>query len=254
MPKPTAAIPALLLIGIGVWEAVASQVDAHAVPGDDAWAHAAELVNARRAPEDLVVFAPGWIDPVGRMHVQVPLEMAARMDSASYPRIWELSIRGAHAPEVSGLAGNVVDDGPVEVTLYTQQPVHVVDNLLAHPPSVQGIAVTNEIAEVGFAPHHCWQVIPQPNKPATITFREVQLGTKLVGYVGLADIFKRRDIRTPGTLEVRAGGATTTVQAGVDDGWVRFELPTTPGTSDVTFIASATQPDRLICFTAEARQ
>ncbi|MFT3693008.1 MAG: hypothetical protein QM831_07695 [Kofleriaceae bacterium] len=251
MPKPIAAVPAVLLIAISVWEIAATQHDAHSVPGDDAWQHAAAIVNEQRKPDDLIVFAPDWVDPVGRMHVTIPIEMAARMDSARFPRIWEMSIRGAHAPETAGLQGEVVDDGPVRVTLYSQPAAKVTGDLLAMKPT--GPA-TNEIAEVGFAPHHCWQVIPQPGKPATVTFPQMTMGSKLVGYVGLADIFKRRDIRTPGTLEVHVGNATTTATAGVDDGWVRFEVPTTPGTSDVTFIASATQPDRLICFTAEARQ
>ncbi|HEY0254411.1 MAG TPA: hypothetical protein VGC41_22945, partial [Kofleriaceae bacterium] len=134
-----------------------------------------------------------------------------------------------------------------------QTPAVVVTDLLASKPADDSRA-TLELSEVGFAPHRCWQIVPQPNHPATITFPQIALGTTLVGYVGLADVFKRRDLREPGTLEVHVGTATTKVSPGVDDGWVRFELPTTPGTSEVTFIASATQADRLICFAAEARK
>jgi hypothetical protein len=35
---------------------------------------------------------------------------------------------------------------------------------------------------------------------------------------------------------------------------VKVSAPTTPGTADVTFIASADAPQRLICFMAEARR
>jgi len=99
------------------------------------------------------------------------------------------------------------------------------------------------------------QVIPPANRPVRVTFPALPLGSRLVGYVGLADVFTRRDIRAPGTLAVEIAGrpvASTTV--GVDDGWVRFEATTTPGPADVTFIASATAAQRLICFAAEARQ
>ena len=88
-----------------------------------------------------------------------------------------------------------------------------------------------------------------------MTFPELPLGSTLVGYVGLADVFTRRDIRAPGKLEVELGGRTlATVTPGVDDGWVRFAVPTTPGAADVTFVASADAPNRLICFAAEARR
>jgi hypothetical protein len=113
---------------------------------------------------------------------------------------------------------------------------------------------TLEIAEVGFEPHRCLQVTPAPNRPVRITFPQLMLGTKLVGYAGLADVFTRRDIRAPGSLAVEIGGKQVAqLTPGVDDGWVRFEATTTPGPTDVTFIASATAPQRLICFAAEAR-
>ena len=88
-----------------------------------------------------------------------------------------------------------------------------------------------------------------------MTFPQLVLGKELVGYVGLADVFTRRDIRAPGKLAVEIGGKqVASVSAGVDDGWVRFSAPTTPGPADVTFIASATANQRLICFAAETRQ
>src|SRR5262249_54437032 len=114
---------------------------------------------------------------------------------------------------------------------------------------------TLELAEVGFAPHRCLQVTPVPGRPVRVTFPKLPLGGALVGYVGLADVFTRREIRAPGTLEVElAGKIVASAHPGVDDGWVRFEAPTTPGDTDVTFIARAEAPQRLICFAAEARR
>ena len=89
----------------------------------------------------------------------------------------------------------------------------------------------------------------------SLTFPQLPLGAELVGYVGLADVFTRRDIRAPGTLAVEIGGRVVAqVSPGVDDGWVRFAAPTTPGAADVTFVASADAPARQLCFAAEARR
>ena len=48
------------------------------VPGDAAWARAAAVVRERHQPGQLIVFAPRWVDPVGRLHLGdlIPLEMA----------------------------------------------------------------------------------------------------------------------------------------------------------------------------------
>ncbi|HEY6039808.1 MAG TPA: hypothetical protein VIV58_36255 [Kofleriaceae bacterium] len=256
MKKRLAAAPALLLIVVALWEIVATFHAAHAVPEDDAWARAARALREAYKPGELIVFAPAWVDPVGRMHVGdlIPLDMAARMDAAKYGSIWELAIRSARAPEIAGLTAQTSTDyDGVTLRHYVRTPAIVVDDALAHEPKSDGARPTLELAEVGFAPHRCWQIVPPAHGKVAITI-PMTLGTKLVGYVGLADVFKRRDIRTPGELEVHAGTASVAVSAGVDDGWVRFELATTPGPANVTFVARAVSPDRLICFAAEARQ
>jgi hypothetical protein len=245
-----AAIPAVFLVLVSLWEVVATRLDATSVPGDDAWERAAQIVRSQHQAGDLIVFAPEWADPVGRLHLGdlIPIEMAGRMDAARYGRIWELSIRGARAPETAGLPAAFAQDvGGVIVRRFERTPAVVVSDVLA-----SGQPVT--LAEVGFEPHRCIQVVPSPGHPQRITI-PMQLGTRLVGYAGLADVFTRRDIRAPGSLAVEIGGRqVAAVHPGVDDGWVRFEAPTTPGPADVTFVASATAPQRLICFAAEARQ
>src|SRR5689334_23525423 len=123
-----AAIPALLLVAIAIWEIVATRADAHAVPDDRAWSEAAKLVRAGHRPGDLIVFAPRWIDPVGRLHLGdlIPLEMAGRMDAARYGVIWELAIRGARAPETAGQEpGWEGDFGGVVVRRFERTPVVV---------------------------------------------------------------------------------------------------------------------------------
>jgi hypothetical protein len=255
-----AVAPALLLLAISAWEIGAARCDATSVPGDAAWAAAAAVVRAGYRPGDLIVFAPDWIDPVGRKHLGdlIPLPAAARMDAARYGRIWELAIRGAHAPDAPGLAPVATEDhGGVAVRRYERAPAIVVGDVLerAATATSDGPRPTLELTEVGFAPHRCLQISPAPGVPVRIAFPQLPLGRELVGYAGIADVFTRRDVRSPGRLDVEIGGTVVaSVAPGVEDGWVRFAAPTTPGAADVVFIARATDPGRRICFAAEARQ
>ena len=258
--KPLAALPALLLVIVALWETCATRRDAGEVPDDEAWDRAARVVRAGYRPGDLIVFAPAWVDPVGRLHLGdlISVDDAARMDAARYPRIWEVAIRGARSADTEELAPVAVEDvDEIAIRSYERAPAVVVSDVrdrLAGAAQAGGHA-TLELAEVGFAPHRCIQIVPTPGHPARITFPKLELGSQLVGYVGLADVFTRRDIRAPGRLAVEiAGREVASVTAGVDDGWVRFAVPTQAGPADVAFIASADAPQRLICFAAEARQ
>jgi hypothetical protein len=234
--------------------------EASAVPGDPAWQRAARLVRAGFRPGDLIVFAPDWIDPVGRLYLGdlISIDDAARMDSAKYGRIWEVAIRGARAPDTAGQSAASSDDvDGITVRRYDRTPATVVADVRDQLATAkqEGGHASVELAEVGFAPHRCIQVIPVPGHPARIVFPTFALGAQLVGYVGLADVFTRRDIRAPGHLTIEiAGREVASVTAGVDDGWVRFAVPTQAGATDVAFVASADAPQRLICFAAEARQ
>lgn len=260
-PRRLLVLPALLLVVVAIWEIVATRHAASAVPDDAAWAEAATVVRAGYQPGDLIVFAPSWVDPVGRLHLGdlLPIEVAARMDADRFGRIWELSIRDARAPETAGLAPVATERrGGVTVRRFERTPVTVLADLreLLGTARVEGLGrrPTVELAEVGFTPRRCIQVVPSPGTPARITFPAVPLGSTLVGYVGIADVFTRRDNRAPARLEVEIGGVTVAeATAGVDDGWVRFSASTTPGTADVTIVAHATTANRLVCFAAEAR-
>lgn len=259
-PSPIAVAPALLLVAISLWEVCAARRNATAVPGEAAWHAAAERVRAGYRPGDLIVFAPGWVDPVGRSQLGdlIPLEVAARMDAARYGRIWELAIRGARSPDTAGLEpAQAEEHGGVVVRRYERAPAIVVGDILARlgAATTDGARPTLELAEVGFAPHRCLQISPAPGKPVRITFPRLLLGKELVGYVGIADVFTRRDVRSPGQIEVElAGQIIASAIAGVDDGWVRFAAATPPGVADITFVVRATDPDRRICFAAEARR
>jgi hypothetical protein len=262
-----AVIPAALLVLVALWEIVTIVRAGHDTGSEPEWDRAAAAVRAEHKPGDLIVFAPRWIDPVGREHLGdlIPVKMAARMDGARYGTIWELSIRGARAPETRGLeAQSTRHFGAVTVRRFVRDPAVVVYDFVDELPraTITGAIARRPAAvleEVGFEPHRCVRGVPRPGGTISVVYPAARLGSKLVGYVGLADVFTRREIRTPGRLRVLIGGKLVAeATAGVDDGWVRFEADTRPAAAaPVEFQLTAVGPrsaNRLVCFAAEARQ
>jgi hypothetical protein len=87
-------------------------------------------------PEDLVAFAPRWVDPIGRMQFGpqlATLEREARPDATRFPRAFEVSIRGGRDPSLAGW-GQAEEHrfGAVTVRLLTNPaPAHVLDDLVS---------------------------------------------------------------------------------------------------------------------------
>ena len=220
----------------------------------------------RARPGDLITFAPSWIDPVGRLHLgeHLSLEDAGRADAARYARVWVLSIRDASSADVAGERPALTSrlDG-ILVRRYDRTAAVIVEDAVRSLPTAQ---VTGDVAsgpqvvlaEVGFTPRRCVQVVPAAGGAVRITFPRFALGSQLVAYAGLADVFTRRDIREPGRLELElAGQVIAARELGVDDGWVRLQARTTPGVAELTVIARAPSPRahrRQICFAVESRR
>ena len=259
-------VPALALIAVAAWGTCRAVGAGAGVPGDPAWAAVGRELHARYRPGELIVVAPGWVEPTAYLHVGdlVNLDAAGRLDAARFPAIWELSIRGARAPETRGLvADQTIAVGGVTARRYPQAARTVVTDFA---PAIATAVVAGDrtggpalvLAEVGFAPHRCAQVTPAPDREVTMTFRDVELGTELAVGAGLADVFTRRDVRDPGELAVAIDGfEAARWRFGVDDGWVRRTIATRPGRATVTFTARAVglkATGRLVCFAAEARR
>lgn len=261
------AAPALFLALVSFWEmVVVSRVRVRA-PSERDWQALSAAVRAAHRPGDLIVFAPGWIDPLGRHYLGdlIPLEMAGRMDAARYPVIWEVSERGARARETADLEPDRSQDfGRLTLRHYRQRAAVVVTDFAAALPGAEVSgrsrgAPSVLLEEVGFEPHRCVVVVPAPDQTVRIRYPAVELGAELVGHVGLADVFTRRDVRDPARLVVSIDGRTVAdLTVGVDDGWVRFRALTTPHAGAVVEIAAtAIGPrarDRRVCFAAEARR
>lgn len=257
---------ALMTAAIAGWAAWRSARAGADVPDDATWRRAAELVRAQRQPGDLVTFAPAWIEPVGRMHLGdlISIEDAGRADAARYRRVWVLSIRDARAPEVAGeRAALAVDVGRLHLARYDRAPVTVLASFAdelrrAEITGAMARAPERVLAEVGFSPRWCVQVVPAPGGAVRLELPSFALGSELVAWAGLADVFTRRDVREPGHLELLLDGVRVAERSlGVEDGWVRLAAPTRPGRARLTVIASAPSPrarERLICFAVESRR
>ena len=280
--RPRAALLLFLaLFAVSLYETTTSLLASHRAPTDGDWASAAAEVRAGFKPGDLIVFAPGWTDPVGRLWLGdlIPPEMAARPDADRYGRIWQLSIRGARAPET--LPDDILPTsenrhGKVRVTLYTRShpaavPLADFTASLGEARVVQtpgGAAWANactragddphlprpmfrcntttverRILEVDYAPHR-GVLVPADGKLFTrVEYPNVPLGTRIVGEAGLHDYYARKNSDAPVLFKVYIGErAIFERRVKNEDGWLRFEAETGAATGSrgtVVFEVSA---------------
>lgn len=126
------AVPAFALLELGLH---VSQT--HAMATADDWAAAKAEVEKRAKPDDLVAFAPRWVDPIGREKLGKELttvEREAYPDVSRFPRAIEVSIRGKHLEDLEGWApSDATHFGAVTVTTYQNPaPTRLLDDLVSH--------------------------------------------------------------------------------------------------------------------------
>ena len=230
------------------------------------WDAAASDVRAGFRAGDLVVFAPSWSDPVGRLHLGdlVSPEMAARADASHYGRAWEVSIRGARAAETQAPGARLVSEsrhGRVRVALY-QLPAPTLSryDFCGHFADAEAFTFTARapesaractrdaggflcgpssgpygsgrieprILEVDYLPRRGLLVPPQSGKVTRLVYKGVTLGAALVGYTALHDYYSRKSADGPVEFSVFIDGAPVyEVMHGNGDGWRRFAVDTT---------------------------
>jgi hypothetical protein len=216
----------------------------HRVASDADWAAAAAEVRAGFQPGDLIVFAPAWSDQVGRSHLGdlMPLDMVGRSDDAKYRRIWEVSIRGARAPETRPLnAVKRSEHGRVAVALYEKPATGVAYDFTRHFADAR---VTNpaepRTMEIDYQPRRGILAPLQQGRPTVLEWTGVPEARQLVGWVGLHDYYARKNADGPIRLALFIDGKPAkTVEARNADGWKRFALDLPPGTHDVRVELSA---------------
>jgi hypothetical protein len=231
------------------------------VATDADWEAAAAEVRAGFGEGDVIAFAPAWVDQIGRAHLGdlVTVEMAGRSDDDRYARIWEVSIRGEHAPDTKGARlVRETKHGRVRVALYEKAATPVVYDFTQHAQELIGGRFQVRTMELDYRPRR--GILVQPStQPATWEWREVPLGASLVVYAGLHDYYARKS--ADGLVDFRVaidGVEKLHTQIANADGWRRFDLDTRAlaGTRHtVTFTTSAPNPAwRNLGFHAEARQ
>lgn len=257
------ALAIAALAGWAAWRTATAGADE---PSQAQWRRLAERVRAAHRAGDLVTFAPPWLDPIGRMHLGelLSLDDLGRADAARYPRVWVVSVRGADSPEVAGeVAAETWREGELTARRYDRTAAMILDDTLRSLPNARpsGEAVRGPelvLAEIGFTPRRCIQVVPRAGGEARLAFPSFTLGRELWVFGGLADIFTRRDVREPGELEVWLGGRRAgALRLGIDEGWRSLRLATEPGTTELVVVARAPSPrarDRQVCFTVESRK
>jgi hypothetical protein len=134
-----AAVPAVGLIELG-----AHVVETHSVVPDGDWRAARQYVASQSQPEDLVTFAPGWVDPIGREQFGpeiATIEREARADETRFPRAFEVSIRGAHMASLAAWrrTGEQRFGAVTVTTLENPAPARVLEDLvsLVNPQRLQ---------------------------------------------------------------------------------------------------------------------
>lgn len=96
-----AGVPLIGIVELGLH---VKETTSDVVPDED-WLAARDAVKAKLQPDDLVLFAPFWADPIGRRWFGDELagiKREARPDETRFHFAYEVSIRGAHRPELEG--------------------------------------------------------------------------------------------------------------------------------------------------------
>jgi hypothetical protein len=239
-----------LVPAIGLVELLAHAVQVHSVPREADWTAARDFVASNVKPEDLVAFAPRWVDPIGRERFGAQLasiEREAPADVTSYPRAFEVSVRGAH---VADLARWRRSDrrrfGDVTVTTWENpEPAHVIDDLvsLVNPQRLRvwrgdsecafgraspqsgglgfgpgvpserfgcqggGFVAVSVVADLDYWPHRCIYAPPPGAAPLRLRFQDVRMGHTLHGHHALYVEAERGKTGAPITLTFRVGDA-----------------------------------------------
>jgi hypothetical protein len=224
--KKPALFSLTLLALLGGWEIFTLwRVHLDAPEAED-WQAAQAFVRKDFRKGDLIVFAPAWTDPVGRAYLGdlLTIEDVARNDSARYPRVWEVSIRDASAPETRNLTPIVEERfGAVTVRRFQR----------AAPTIVFSTNDRARLLEVNFEPHLCVLLPPSsdPQNPARLDLGTIPMGTQLVAWAGLSDFRARKENWATAAVRVLVDGQEASRGSiANDDGWTRLSPAVTePG-------------------------
>jgi hypothetical protein len=281
---------ALGVVALGLADCARLTIAQKTAPRDADWQAAAAVVHAGFSPGDLVVAAPGWADPLVRLHFGdlVPLRVAARADSETFARVWEVSLHGAYAPETAPPAScATVLSGRVRVRRCERPAARLVYAFVDHLTDARvalvrngqetgcawqhgdqrfacpgGVRVGVIIGEIAYTPHRCILAPPSatPGDVVRLEWPAAPTGRALVGYAGIHSFYARKAAAGRVDLGLRIGERerdTTHVVASNEAGWQRFQIATAdrgPRAAVRLDIAAARPEERRLCFALEARE
>jgi hypothetical protein len=152
---------------------------------------------------------------------------------------------------------------------WTRGLVPVAGNLGGHPtfgmerfvcgPSVFFNVSETVIADEHFRPRRCIWAHPPASGALSIRYRDVTLGSRLVGHMGMYWIIERQLSGVPVELTITVDGAPIAKLAHHDgDGWSRFEVPLgergNREGAEVTFdVRASDHRHRHFCFEARSQ-
>ena len=224
------------------------------VAGDADWNAAAAEVRAGFRDGDLIVFSPYWADQAGRLHLgdKITVEMAGHADADRYARIWEVSLRGAHHPDVAGKKPtHETRHGKVTVALYEQPAATIAYDFTTHSddarvtetPTAGGnetpcykevggyrcgsVRLEPRTLEVDYGPRRGILAPPSNGRITHLEWSDVPLGAQLIGYTGLHDYYSRKSADGPVDFKLFVDGKERlSLRHKNTDGWRRFRVDT----------------------------
>ncbi|HEY0708569.1 MAG TPA: hypothetical protein VGG33_17305 [Polyangia bacterium] len=278
---------AFAILVLAVVEAGAALVSPRLSPSDEDWMAAAAFVNGKFAPDDLIVAAPEWADPVLRQHLgdRLPGPIAGRLDHERFARIWEISQRGGEAPEADG--ARLVQEqrfGNLRVRLFERaakavtydftnrwREARVTREAAGQPPVPCELQPTQHqcpdfrynfvrdaLLEIGGGIRHALYAQPVSNAAVVLEYPSAVLGRELAVAGGLHNVWLRKV--SDGTVTTRVLVDDKEIgrfDSGNRTGWTirRFDTAAFAGkTARVRFeITSANPYSRHFGLAAEAR-
>ncbi len=278
----------LILLALVGWETGATIYQHARAPVTADWRAAATKLQAERAEGEPIIFAPHWIEPLGRLHFgrMLDLEQLLRSDVDRFPRVWQVSVRGAKHEWLGALEPTQRwRFNAVTVALYEKEAARVLydfsQNIKQARVERVGAKLTRctwqgdrflcdkrqrwnwvgpRLAEVAHRPYRCIYAHPVDGHLMRLTFPEVLVGKTLVGYTGIDDFENRKKSKKPVMFQVTLGSNTLgTIRHESSWPWRRFTLDTSAHAGQkmpVRFEISAPQGSfaRTFCFTAEMRR
>ncbi len=285
--RVAAALLVLGLCGLCGWEISATLIQHWRAPRSADWRAAAEKLRHVRQPGEPLLFAPLWVDPLGRqaMGDQVDLELFLLSDVDRFSRVWQVSLRAESHPFLRGLTPTErYRFGAVTVSRFDKAAEEVLFDLVksvreavvervgervVRCPWEKSRFVCNaaerwnwvgpHLAEVGYRPYRCIYAHPVDRQIMRLTYPAVPLGGRLVLYTGIDDFENRKRSNKPVLLRVKAGEEPLgQIQHLNDWPWHRQVLDTRalagkrlPLRLEIT---TAGAYARTFCFAAEARK